>query len=130
MFEFYWPASSGEWVAWTSALITIGFGLLLLFAPGISFRILRLQTHPDHPEALAEGRGTMAGFYLGLGICCVLFAQPLLWVALGACWGFTAFGRLISMMSDNGNTLYNWISIVIEVILAALPLAFAFGFVV
>jgi Domain of unknown function (DUF4345) len=130
MFEFYWPASSGEWVAWTSALITIGFGLLLLFAPGISFRILRLQTHPDHPEALAEGRGTMAGFYLGLGICCVLFAQPLLWVALGVCWGFTAFGRLISMLSDGGNTPYNWISIVIEVILAAMPLAFAFGFVI
>jgi predicted membrane channel-forming protein YqfA (hemolysin III family) len=72
----------------------------------------------------------MAGFYLGLGICCILFAQPTLWVALGLCWALTAFGRLISMMSDNGNTLYNWISILIEIVLAALPLAFAFGYVV
>jgi hypothetical protein len=127
--EFYWPVSTGEWLAWASALITIGFGLLLLFAPRLSFRILRLQTHPNHPEALSEGRGTMAGFYLGLGICCILFAQPMLWVALGVSWGFTAFGRLISMMSDNGNTLFNWISIVMEIALAVLPLAFAFGFV-
>lgn len=130
MMEFYWPASQGEWLAWASALVTIGFGLLLLFAPRLSFRILRLQTSPDHPEALAEARATMSGFYLGLAVCCILFAQPMLWVALGVSWGFTAFGRLISMLSDGGNTPYNWISIVIEVVLAALPLLFAFGFVI
>ena len=119
--EFYWPASSGEWAAWVSALTTIGFGLLFLFAPRLSFRIIRITTVPEHPEALAEGRGTMAGFYLGLGLCCILFAQPMLWVALGVSWGFTAFG---------GNTLYNWISIAIEIALAALPLLFAFGFLI
>ena len=42
----------------------------------------------------------MAGFYLGLGLCCVLLAQPLLYMALGFSWLFTAFGRLVSMMSD------------------------------
>ncbi|MGL4490631.1 MAG: DUF4345 family protein [Rhizobiaceae bacterium] len=129
MIELYWPASTGHWLAWASALITIGFGLLLLFAPHISLRILRLQTHPNHPEAVSEARSTMAGFYLGLGICCILFDQTLFWVALGACWGFTAFGRLISMMSDNGNTPFNWISISMEIALAALPLAFAYGFI-
>lgn len=127
--EFYWPASGGEWAAWTTALITIGFGLLFLFAPRTAFRIIRITTHPNHPEALAEGRGTMAGFYLGLGLCCILFAQPMLWVALGVSWGFTAFGRLVSILSDSGNTLYNWISIAIEIVLAALPLLYAFGFI-
>jgi hypothetical protein len=129
MIEFYWPYSLGIGLAWVSALTTIGFGLLLLFAPRVSLRILRLQTHPDHPEALSEARSTMAGFYLGLGIYCILMDQPLLWLALGLCWGFTAFGRLISMMSDDGNKLFNWISIAIEIGLAALPLAFAFGFI-
>ena len=42
--EFYWPASSGEWAAWVSALTTIGFGLLFLFAPHLSFRIIRITT--------------------------------------------------------------------------------------
>ncbi len=126
--EFYLPETLGGWLQFASAIITIFFGLLLMFAPRISFRILRLQTHPDHPEAIAEGRGTMAGFYLGLGLCCILFNQPLIWLALGISWGFTAFGRLISMMSDNGNTPYNWISLAMEVALAAMPVLEAFGY--
>jgi hypothetical protein len=88
-----------------------------------------LQTVPDHPEAVAEARGTMAGFYLGLGLCCILLAQPWLYIALGFSWLFTAFGRIVSMLSDRGNTLYNWISVVIELVLAGLPLAFSLGFV-
>jgi hypothetical protein len=33
------------------------------------------------------------------------------------------------MLSDEGNTLYNWVWLVIEVALAMLPLALALGFV-
>ena len=128
-FEFPWPTSNGEWLAWSSAAVTILFGLIMLFLPKIGLRILRLQTAPEHPEALAEARGTMSGFYLGLGICCILLAQPWLYIALGFSWLFTAFGRIVSMLSDRGNTLYNWISVVIELVLAGLPLAFSLGFV-
>ena len=127
MIEFYWPMTQGEWLAWSSALVTIVFGLLLMFAPQLSLRILRLQTAPDHPEALSEARGTMAGFYLGVGICAMLFAQPLIYLALGAGWAFTAFGRLISMMSDRGMTAYNLISVIIEAGLATLPLLYGLG---
>ena len=109
--------------------MTILFGLMLLFAPRISLRILRLQTQPDHPEAVSEARGTMAGFYLGVGICAMLFAQPLIYLALGAGWAFTAFGRIISMMSDRGMTLYNLVSVVIEILLAAGPLLYALGWI-
>lgn len=127
MFEFYFPTSNGEWLAFASAVITIGFGVLLLVAPRLSFRIMRLETRPDHPEAVSEGRGTMAGFYLGVGICALLFAQPLIYLALGAGWAFTAFGRLVSMLLDRGLTLFNLISIVIEMALAALPLLYGLG---
>ena len=129
MIEFYWPATQGEWLAWFSALITILFGLMLLFAPRLSLRILRLQTAPDHPEAVSEARGTMAGFYLGVGICAMLFAQPLIYLALGGGWAFTAFGRIISMMSDRGVTLYNLVSVVIEILLAAAPLLYGLGWI-
>jgi uncharacterized membrane protein HdeD (DUF308 family) len=128
-FAFPWPFSQGEWLAWSSAAVTVVFGLILFFAPGLSLRLLRLQTTPEHPEALAEARATMSGFYLGLGLCCILFAQPMLYIALGASWALTAFGRIVSMMSDRGNTLYNWVSVAVEIVLAALPLAFAFGLV-
>ena len=127
MIEFYWPSSQGEWLAWSSAAVTIAFGLVLMFAPRLSLRLLRLRTAPDHPEAVSEARATMAGFYLGVGICAMLFAQPLIYLALGAGWAFTAFGRIISMMSDRGVTLYNFISVIIEMLLAALPLLYGLG---
>jgi hypothetical protein len=44
-------------------------------------------------------------------------------------WAFTAFGRLIAMMSDEANTPYHWVSILIDMALAAMPLLFVFGFI-
>lgn len=127
-FSFPWPMSQGEWLAWTSAVITVALGLVLFLAPGFGFRLLRLQPHPEKPEAVAEGRSRFAGFYLGLGLTAVLLAQPLLYMALGFSWLFTAFGRMLGMMSDGANTPYNWAALVVDLLLAALPLAFAFGF--
>ena len=128
-FSFPWPMSQGEWLAWGSAALTVFFGVVLLFAPRIAFKLLRLQTRSEHPEAIAEARSTMAGFYLGVGLCCVLLGQPLLYMALGFSWLFSAFGRIVSMMADGGNTVYNWISGIVALALAALPLGFAFGFI-
>ncbi|QPC85884.1 DUF4345 domain-containing protein [Mesorhizobium sp. NBSH29] len=127
--SFPWPTTEGEWLAWTSAAITVAFGLMLMFAPRLSFRLLRLQAREGRPTAIGEARSTMSGFYLGLGICCLLTAQPWLYMGLGFSWAFTAFGRLISMMSDGANTPYNWLRFAIEGILAALSLVFVFGLI-
>ena len=43
-FAFPWPLSQGEWLAWSAAAATVFFGVLLMFAPRIAFRILRLTT--------------------------------------------------------------------------------------
>ncbi|SFT41161.1 DUF4345 family protein [Mesorhizobium sp. YR577] len=128
-FALPWPVTQGEWLAWSSAVVTVLFGLLLLFGPRLSLRILRLQTVENHPEAVSEARATMSGFYLGVGLCCILLAQPLLYMALGFSWLFTVFGRIISMLSDQGNGVYNWVWLIVALVLAALPLAFAFGFI-
>ncbi|HMQ57714.1 MAG TPA: DUF4345 family protein [Rhizobiaceae bacterium] len=123
------PQSPGEWLAWSSALVTLVFGLMCLFTPRLSFRIMRLETRPDVPEAISESRATIAGFYLGVSLTALLFAQPFLWMALGAGWAFTAFGRLVSMVLDRGMTTFNAISILIEASLAVAPLLYAFGYV-
>ncbi|HEY4193488.1 MAG TPA: DUF4345 domain-containing protein, partial [Mesorhizobium sp.] len=68
-YSFPWPMSQGEWLAWSSAVVTVLLGLLLFLAPGISFRVLRLQAKPEKPAAIAEARGRMSGFYLGVGLC-------------------------------------------------------------
>ena len=119
---FTWP----ERVACISALITIAFGLCLLIAPGFSLKLLRLQTRPDVPGAVSEARGTMAGFYLGVGLLVVLFQQPMLFLALGAGWAFTAFGRLVSMLVDpkvlGGFNAFNIGSVLFEAALAAAAL--------
>jgi hypothetical protein len=78
--------------------------------------------------AWSSAAATMSGFYLGVGLCCILLAQPLLYMALGFSWLFTAFGRLVSILSDRGNTLYNWVFVLIDLALALLPLGFVFGF--
>ncbi|MEL6922379.1 MAG: DUF4345 family protein [Pseudomonadota bacterium] len=116
----------GEWAAIASAVITIVFGVICFFAPRTTFRILRLQTADGVPEALSESRATMAGFYLGVGILAIVLSQPLLWLALGAGWAFTALGRLVSIIFDRGNTQFNWISIAMEAALAAAPLVYAY----
>lgn len=126
---FPWPISQGEWLAWSSAAITALWGLILLLAPRIAARILRLQAAPDHPEAIGELRATLGGFHLGVGLSAILFAQPLIYLALGLCWALAAFGRFVSMLSDDGNTVYNWTRLVIEGILGALALGYALGFV-
>lgn len=128
-FAFPWPLSQGEWLAWSVAAFTVLFGLVMLFAPGLTFRLLRIQTASNHPEAVAEGRATMSGFYLGVGLGSILLAQPLIYLTLGLCWALTAFGRIVSMLSDNGNTIYNWFWLLLETVLAAVVLGYALGFV-
>lgn len=128
-FAFPWPVTDGEWLGFGSAAVTVLIGLIHLFFPWVGLRLTRLRTAENHPEALAAIRANMAGFLLGLGLCCILLAQPLLYVALGFCWLFTVFGRLISMLSDRGGTLLNWVWIAVELVLAAMPLAFSLGFV-
>ena len=128
-FAFPWPMSEGEWLAWSVAAVTGVFGLLMLFAPGLTFRLLRLQTTPNHPEAVSEARATMSGFYIGVGLAAILLAQPLIYLTLGLCWALTAFGRIVSMLSDDGNTLYNWAWLALEMAFAGLVLAYALGFV-
>ena len=41
----------------------------------------------------------------------------------------SAFGRVVSMLSDAGNKPFNWVALVVELVLAALPLGFVFGFI-
>lgn len=128
-FAFPWPLSQGEWLAWSVAAFTLAFGLMMLFAPGLTLKLLRLRTTESHPEAVGEARATMAGFYIGVGLAAILLAQPLIYLTLGACWALAAFGRIVSMLSDNGNTIVNWIWLALETVLAGLVLAFALGFV-
>ncbi len=129
MIELYWPSTNGEWLAWAAAAATVFFGVVMLFAPRYALRFLRLQTSPDHPEAVSEVRATLGGFYIGLGVTCIIIhPQPLLYLALAAAWAFAFFGRFLSIMSDRGNKPYNWTRLIIEAAMAILPGGYALNF--
>lgn len=126
---FPWPLTDGEWLAFTAASVTVLLGLALLIAPATLFRLLRLQPLPGHPQAIAEGRARFAGFYLGVGLCCLLTGQFWIYLALGFSWAFTAFGRLVAILSDKASTPANWLWLAVETVLAVMALVYALGFI-
>lgn len=127
--EFYIPTETGEFLAFCAAVITSLLGLVFLFAPGIAFRALGIGLREGRRGGYAEARSTMGGFHLGLGVAALLLAQPMVYLALGAAFALAAFGRILSMLSDSGNTVVNWLYLSVQIVLSALLLAYVFGFV-
>ncbi|WP_185984459.1 DUF4345 family protein [Aureimonas mangrovi] len=128
--QFSLPLYAADWLPFVAAALTTLFGLAALLAPRVVLMALHLDTAPAHPEAVAEIRGTLAGFWLGTGIVALLFYdQPFLQMTLGAAWLFTGFGRLMSILFDAGATVANWALLALNAVLAALCLAPVLGFV-
>ena len=65
----------------------------------------------------------------GVVAAMVLHPQPLLYLGLGIAWAATLFGRVLSMLSDRGLTIRNWLALVLEAALAAGAFAYALSFV-
>ena len=124
------PQTNADLMTYGVGAFTALFGLFALFAPLTMLRALRLTTHSAHPEAVSEIRSTIGGFYLGIGLMVLMFFEqwtmPLM---LGVAWLFAAFGRLVSILSDKGSTFYNLVFLLLDLVLAGLPLAAAFGLI-
>lgn len=125
-FSFPWPLSHGEWLAWWAAAATVVLGLLVMFAPRLSLRLLGLEA--ARRGALVMPRCLIGGFYVGFGMAAILLAQPFIYLALGAAWAVAAFGCVVSLLSDGAATLHGWLFLLLSLALAALTLAFALGF--
>ncbi|MBB4191313.1 uncharacterized membrane protein HdeD (DUF308 family) [Rhizobium aethiopicum] len=126
--EFYFPTELGEQLAFCSAAFTALAGFTMMFAPGHAFRLLGLQVQEGRSEGYGEGR-SMGGFYLGFGLAAIMLAQTTIYMAFGACFAMAAFARIISILSDKGSNLVNYLLLVVQIVLAALPLLYVFGFI-
>ncbi|WP_152046583.1 AGROH133_08824 family phage infection protein [Aureimonas psammosilenae] len=130
MFEIALPETNADLLPFLAAAITILIGLFGLFAPRLFLRVLKLQATPLRPEAVAEARSTMGGFYIGNGLMgLLLFDQPTVQLMLGGSWAIAAFGRLVSILSDKGGTVFNVLILFLQLALAAAPLLAAFGMI-
>jgi hypothetical protein len=59
----------------------------------------------------------------------LLGLQDWIYMALGASFAMAAFARIISILSDKGSNLVNYLLLVVQIALAALPLLYVFGFI-
>jgi len=126
--EFYFPTETGEQLAFASAAATALIGLLILFAPGITMRILGLGIMAGRREGLAAIRFG-GGLLTGLGGSAVMLAQPMLYLAYGATLAAGCFGLVLSVLSDHSATWRTVLSLVVVGILASLPFVYVFGLV-
>lgn len=127
--EFYIPTETGEFLAFSAAAAAALLGLVMLFAPRLTFRAAGIGLAEGRRGGLAEARSTMGGMHVGLGLGAILLAQPMVYLAVGAAFALAAFGRALSMMSDNGATLFNGFALLVQAALAILPLAYVFGLI-
>lgn len=125
--QFVAPASGAGWAIAVVAAVTAAFGLVCLALPGQALRLLRLERAADRPAAHGEIRGLVAGFHLATGLSVLAYGGIFLHLALGICWAAAAFGRMIHMLSDGANDGYNWLMLVANLAMAAVPLAIVFG---
>lgn len=127
-FTFPWPYSQGEWLAWSTAAFTVLLGLTLLLAPRFGLRLLGVR-YGRETGATSVVRALLGGFPLGAGLTAIILAQPFIYLALGFSWAFAALGCLLSLAADGGGAVRGLLGFLATLVLAALPLAYALGFV-
>lgn len=130
MIEFVLPQTTGEWLAWLVAFGCVLTGLLLLLAPRLVMRVVGLGESTSNPGGVSEIRSILGGLFLGIGFACIMFAQPLVYAALGFGFVCAVIGRLISFVADRAFTGTVIAATVIEGFGAFFPLAYAFGVIV
>ncbi|WP_187968845.1 DUF4345 domain-containing protein [Aquibium microcysteis] len=120
-----WPTTTGETLAFASAVCAILAGLAALVLPGLW---AGLTGEPRDRAAASAALRAASGFPIGLGIAAILLAQPLLYVALGAGWLFAALGRTVALAADRTAWGLGFLRLALDLLLAVLPLAYAFGY--
>ena len=130
--EINMPVGLHQQLPAIAALVTFVFGILCFLTPRWALKLVRMQAKPEVASASGEPRGLLAGLYLALGGMALLhfdvqgFPGVFIGISLGVCWILAAFGRMIAILSDRCNNLFNWVSLLIEIALGLLPLLVVF----
>lgn len=124
--ELYFPTELGEQLAFVCAAATAVPGLVAFLFPAFVLRLTAFQIGEVRPEGYASVRAAGA-HHLGLGLTAIMLAQDWIYMVLGIALGFAATGRLVSCAFDRAFTLRNIAFFLLQVVLAAGPLAYVFG---
>lgn len=128
MIEFYPPVSTSEWIQSIGAAITMLIGLFYLLLPKFTLRASGLARESVGSDAVIVARGHLSGLLLGFGLATLLLQQPLLYLALGAGWGFSAVSQIISIIVDGNRTAASFIALMLKAVITAFLLLAVLGF--
>jgi hypothetical protein len=106
--------------------IMVLLGLLGLVFPGRVSRVVGVA--PVGALGFSEVRATYGGFFLGLGVACLVAQSTEAFVVAGTAWGAAAFVRVLSVVLDHSRTRENFAGVLIEAAMAALLLSARGGF--
>lgn len=126
--DFTLPVETGEQLAFGAAVFVVLIGLTMLLAPGFSLRMLGFDPPQSGTAPYSEIRSSLGGLYVGLGLAAILVAQPFVYFAMGSAFAMAALARLLSVLADRGRTIRNLLLIVVQSLLALLPLGYFFGY--
>ncbi|HSG90107.1 MAG TPA: DUF4345 family protein [Pseudomonadales bacterium] len=103
------------------AVLTLGLGLVGLFAPGVLARQLSLT--PVGRLGVSEIRATFGGLLAGLATTVLIAQDRSLFALVGAGWVGAAVGRMLSYVRDGSHEAKNVAAIGMELLLGYLLLA-------
>ena len=87
------------------AAVTTVIGCLGLLLPAAVGRVLAI--HPDGPLGISEFRATYGGFFMCLGIGCLIAQSVPVFTVVGAAWFAAAVVRLVSSVVDGSRSWRN-----------------------
>ena len=73
-----------------------------------------LGIKPESALGLSEFRATYGGFFIALGIGCLMSQSALVFSVVGAAWCTAAFVRIASAIMDKSHSWHNFAGIVFE----------------
>ncbi|MCG6859501.1 MAG: DUF4345 family protein [Salaquimonas sp.] len=122
-----WPSTTPQMLVAGAGAVAVAIGLLAFVVPGALCRLLGLAAKEEAVGAVGELRGTYAGFHLAAGLGVLAADGWATQFALAACWLLSAFGRMISMLTERDRLMFNWLLLIIEIGLGSAILAVFFG---
>ncbi|MCJ8506677.1 DUF4345 domain-containing protein [Rhizobium lemnae] len=125
--ELYFPTELPERLAYLGACLLALHGLLQFALPSTALKLFGFTVGEVTPEGYAAIRSN-GGLQLGLGLTALFLAQDWTYLALGVSAGVAALGRLISLIFDRGVTARNIVQFLAQIVIAALPLGYVFGY--
>ncbi len=128
MIEYYPPVTTSEWIQAIAAAMTFLIGFLFLLVPKFALRMSGQANESIDGGARTAVRSHLSGVLMGFGMAALLLQQPLLYLALGAGWGFATVTQIVSIVVDANRTAASFITLMVKAVIASFVVLSVLGY--